>query len=249
MSKFNFWGKSDKVIFQEDCREHHEAISKNRGDISPDSEYKNCLGEEFKKLHQKKHPRAVGSRHMRAADLMATKRMYVAGYSKGATIGAVMRNSPLTKNMTNWQKSCYKDKLRNAMRGRGINQERDKCAAIKNNYGIKSNRIQDLKDYGHVINSHQKGKENGINVKAPDFKGFQQRNDKKEPYKYGNQVDRAIIKKRESNQRSPRDIAANKSNKRDSSKKKAAIGNQPKIQQQPKPQAVKPHTPKKGRSR
>ena len=220
MPLFYKYGLEKKLDIQRDFIGTHERVNEQRGDISADAEYKNLVGEELKKNRQRTGHYTVGSKYMRTADVIAAERMYAAGYSKSEVMNSVMKHSPMTKGMLPIQKQMYKAKLNRAMRK--VEPLQKQIAQSKELHGVSTNRVKDINDYAKIVNKHQHSKNEGLQVNKPSFKEFKAADDKSYHHKYADKVDRAIIKNRESKQRTPEQVA----------KAKPRLQQKPPVQQQ-----------------
>lgn len=153
----------------------HNFIDKNRGSIPIKEEYRNQLGRAYKPLQKGKTLGGkpyynTGSRALRNADIKAAERMYAAGYSRKAIANTIVKNSPITRDMTLGQRLNYKQRLNRAMNK--MERLRKEVAQDKKRHGVTSNRIKDINDYGKCIQAQKHAQSRGIKSKAPTFNAF-----------------------------------------------------------------------------
>lgn len=173
---------------------HHENMNRVRGSISITDEYKNQIGKEYQEARQTHGKMMVSKKHIRNADIKAAERMYVAGYNKKDTINTIMRKSPMTRNMNPMQKMAYREKLGRYMKK--VEPLRQEVAESKQRYGIKSNRVKDIKDYGKVIQAQQKARQHKVKVKPMSYQKFLKDNSPNTQQKYQAEIERKIAEQR-----------------------------------------------------
>lgn len=170
MPIFYFLDQRAKVSMMEGYINHHQDMERIRGSISIKNEYQNLIGQEYKENQQKHGKMMVGSRHLRNADIKAVEKMYANGWSYKATINTVMKNSPMTTNMTPIQKMVYRERLGRYMKK--VEPLRKEIQRSKQKHGITSNRVKDIRDYAKCVQAQKSAVRQGVKVKPLTYQKF-----------------------------------------------------------------------------
>lgn len=193
---FNFIGNQRSIVeMQSSYIQHDDTIQRVRGAISIKDEYKSQIGHEYREQHRAYGTFAIGKNHIRNADIKAAERMYVAGYARKATINTIMRNSPMTANMTPMQKLAYREKIGRYMKK--VEPLRQQVDRHKQQHGITSNRVKDMNDYGRVVQAQQRARHHRAPVKPMTYQEFIKDGSHNTHVKYEQQTNQAIHKKKQ----------------------------------------------------
>ncbi len=182
MPLFYYLDQQQRINVMSGYIDQHQNMNRIRGAISVKDEYRGLIGQEYRKQQHLRGKWLTGVSHIRRADIKAAETMYAYGYSRKAVINTIMKNSPLTKDMTAMQRLAYRERLGRAMKN--VEPLRQQIQAHKLKHGITTNRVKDIRDFAKCQKLERQAQAQGLKVKPLTYEQFANKRDYRFHIKY-----------------------------------------------------------------